>query len=310
MTPYSTVVPAAFAAAETQFRAMIAHLTGPTGGALEHAAAEDYLDAQGRELLRSLLQGYLDTRAATEVVRPVVTGADDVARTHRRPGDRGLESLFGPVRVTRTAYGARRVPQRHPLDAALNLPTETYSFGVRQRVAQWASRLSFDEVVAELDRTTGAHVPKRQAEQLVVRAAADFDAFYTARAAPAAWEVVPELLVLTFDGKGVPMRFEDLRPDTQAAARRAQRLRHRLRGGEKRHRKRMAEVAAVYGVARFPRAPEDIVRELRPTDEPSAARPRPVAKRVWASLAREPAEVVAEAFAEAGRRDPQRPSAG
>jgi hypothetical protein len=49
-------------------------------------------------------------------------------------------------------------------------------------------------------------------------------------------------LALTFDGKGVPVRPQDLRPATR-------KLSTRLTKGEKRNGKRMAEVAAVYAVA-------------------------------------------------------------
>jgi hypothetical protein len=305
MPAYPSPTPDAFVAAESQFHAIVAHLAGAPGLAMEHDAAERYLDTHGRALLCSVLQGFLDTRAAQQIPSPAVRGDDGVGRSHRRGSSRSLETVFGSVYVTRFAYSARGAGARHPLDAELNLPRERYSFGVRQRVAAWASRLSFDEVVTELGRSTGAHVPKRQTEQLVVRAAADFDAFYATRDAPAASESLPELMVLTFDGKGIPMRVDDLRAKTQAAAQCAQRLKHRLRGGEKKHRKRMAQVAAVYGVARFARAPEDIVRELRPLDEPLPARPRPIAKRVWASVEQESAEVIKAAFAEAQRRDPQ-----
>lgn len=305
MPVYPPPTPDAFASAESQFRAIVAHLTGAQGFAMEHDDVERYLDTHGRALLRSVLQGFLDTRAAQQLPRPALRGDDGVERTHRRGSARALETLFGSVCVTRFAYSARGACARHPLDAELNLPRERYSFGVRERVAAWASRLSFDEVVGELERSTGAQVPKRQVEQLAARAATDFDAFYATRGAPAACEPLPELMVLTFDGKGVPMRIDDLRPKTQAAAQCAQRLKHRLRSGEKKHRKRMAQVAAVYGVERFARAPEDVVRELRPLDEPLQVRPRPVAKRVWASVEKEPAEVIEAAFSEAQRRDPQ-----
>ncbi len=62
-------------------------------------------------------------------------------------------------------------------------------------------------------------MPKRQAEQLAVRAAEDFDAFYEARRA-AAGEAGPEesVVVLTFDGKGVVLHREDLREATRKAA--------------------------------------------------------------------------------------------
>ena len=51
------------------------------------------------------------------------------------------------------------------------------------RRGEAAASRSFDEALFELSRNTGAEVPKRQVEQLVVRAAEDFDAFYEARRA-------------------------------------------------------------------------------------------------------------------------------
>ena len=208
----------------------------------------------------------------------------------------------------------------------LNLPAERYSLEVRRRVAEAAASRSFDEALFELSRHSGAQVPKRQAEQLVARAAEDFDAFYAARRA-AAGEAVPDesVVVLTFDGKGVVLHHEDLREATRKAAERRRRQReqlspfNRLRPGEKKHAKRMATVAAVYAVAPFVRSPEDFLLSLMPRQpaakakaktknraETAAVRPRPVAKRVWASLEHEPAEVVAEAMLEAERHDPER----
>ena len=54
------------------------------------------------------------------------------------------------------------------------------------------------------------------------------------------------------------------------------------------------------------RTPADILRELRPAHLAATARPRPEAKRVWASLAQPMADVIQQAFEEAKRRDPQR----
>ncbi len=64
-----------------------------------------------------------------------------------------------------------------PLDRELNLPEESYSLEVRQRVAFEAQRSSWDEVVSTMDRDSGAHVPKRQAQQMAKRAAQDLEAF-------------------------------------------------------------------------------------------------------------------------------------
>ena len=158
-------------------------------------------------------------------------------------------------------------------------------------------------------RHTGTPVAKRQVEELVARAAQDFDAFYAGRQATAAARgPTGAVLVLTADGKGVVMRPADLREATrQAAARRTHKLATRLSKGEKRQAKRMATVAAVYTIAPYVRTPEDVVRgmaPLRATEEPG--RPRPERKRVWASLQHPPAAVLEEAFREAAHRDPER----
>src|SRR5204862_4057376 len=70
--------------------------------------------------------------------------------------------------------------------------------------------------------------------------------------------------------------------------------------------KRMATVAAVYTVAPFVRTPEQVAGTLAPihsVDPPK--RPRPEAKRLWASLQKQPGQVIDQAFEEAQRRDPQ-----
>jgi hypothetical protein len=114
---------------------------------------------------------------------------------------------------------------------------------------------------------------------------------------------------MTTDGKGIVMRREHLRAATKKAAEaRTSKMAKRLSRGEKRNCKRMAQVAAVYTIAAFVRRPEDIVRDLAPVrvvgDAPT--RPRPEHKRVWASVEKEPAEVIAHMFDEAERRDPDR----
>ena len=109
------------------------------------------------------------------------------------------------------------------------------------------------------------------------------------------------MLVLSFDGKGIAMRHEDLREATRKAATAAPKLHTRLAKGEKPNRKRMAQVAAVYSIARWHRTSSDVLHGLR---EPSTARPRPTNKRVWASAQRSAQAVIEDAFAEARRRDP------
>ncbi len=314
--------PAKYAAAETIFAETKAYLSSREALQMSESDLERELHRRGQELMRKLLQGHLDQRGPGEAAGPV-EGADGVERSERRVHDRRLETIFGTVDVERVGYAHPGHDSLHPLDASLNLPAERYSLEVRRRVAEAAASRSFDEALFELSRHTGAQVPKRQAEQLAVRAAEDFDAFYEARRA-AAGKPSPEesVVVLTFDGKGVVLHREDLREATRKAAERRRRQReqrspfNRLKPGEKKHSKRMATVAAVYTVAPFVRSAEDFLQSLmprQPADKTArsraknrAVRPRPVAKRVWASLERDTGEVIAEAMLEAERHDPER----
>ena len=65
-------------------------------------------------------------------------------------------TLFGPVQVEQVSYQMPGVQSLQPLEAMLNVPKESYSFGVSRRIAQEAAKNSFAEVVAAMGETTGA----------------------------------------------------------------------------------------------------------------------------------------------------------
>jgi hypothetical protein len=290
----------AFSCAFEQFTAVVTHLRSPQAQQLDHGQVEQFLETEGRELLRRLLQGHLDHRAAHETHWESLEGKDSIIRNHHRQGcETHLATLFGDVTVTRRSYGACGVPSLFALDAALNLPPDKYSDGLRRHLAHDVAIMSFDEATERMTQTTGGHIPKRQSEQVVVQMAQDFEAFYEMRQAQGA-EASEDLLVLTTDGKGIVMRHEDLREATRKAAERAWPTRKtRLSPGEKRQRKRMATVASVYTAAPYARRPEAV---MSPDDE--LPRPKVHNKRVWASVAREAEAVIDDLFQEALRRDP------
>lgn len=302
----TTAAADAFTPAMEKAAEMVRHLKSAGALASTHSELEAFAVREGREFTRRLLQAHYELRAAAE--RPVrVEGSDRVIRTFQRPSSRPLLTVVGRVDVPRIAYQAHDVDGLQPMDAALNLAPELYSHEVRRRAAELAAGASFEEVSAQLSGMIGVRVGKRQCEELAARAAQDFDDFYAMRVARA--ETTGDLLVLTFDGKGVPMRREALRPETRKAADATpRRLRTRLTKGEKRHRKRMAQVAAIYTVAPHVRTVQDVVADLRPVRDVEAQRkrPRPVNKRVWASVAKDVAVVIDDAFEEARRRDPDK----
>lgn len=299
-----TVEREAFCEAREQAQAMEQHLRSNEAMGCTHAELEVYVRREGREYERRLLQAHLELRAARE--QPVeACGTDGVVRSFRRLSSRPLGSIFGSVVALRLAYQAPGVAGLHPMDAALNLPDELYSHGVRRLVAEGAARCSYDEVIESVAETIGTTVHKRQIEQLAIRAAQDFEAFYATRTVEA--EGTDHLLVLTFDGKGIIMRPEDLRPATRKAAAQATRkLTTRLTKGEKRNRKRMAEVAAIYSMAPSARTPMDVLHDLKPVRDVVIPRPRPVNKRVTASVVFDAKTVIGATFEEALRRDPDR----
>jgi hypothetical protein len=292
----------AFASSRARFATVLDWLDGVEAGALTHAELEDRLDAEGRGLLCQLLQDHLDLRAQRET-RVAVVDADGMTHGAVEAGHaRRLATVFGEVDVTRLAYRRRGHPNLHPADAALNLPAEKHSHGLRRLGALEAARGSFDTAVAAIERATGQALGKRQVEQLAARAAVDFDDFYARRPRPVARP--DDVLVLSCDGKGIVMRPDALRAATaKAAAAGSTKLTTRLSKGEKRNRKRMATVAAVYDITPVPRTPTDV---LTSSDAHTQTTPPPSAANKWltASVADDAASVVAAMFDEADRRDP------
>ena len=284
---------------------------------LQHGELEEQLDVRGRELLRRLYQDRLDLTAAREVRRHDVSGEDGIPRTRaEKDRTRPLVTKFGQVTVSRIAYRVPGRPNVHPLDAELNLPGEKHSHGLRKLAAIESARGSAEAAGAAVTRATGVTIGKRQLEELARRAAADVEAFYMFRVispVPDSWP-----LVLTFDGKGIVMLPGALRPATAKAAAAAEgKLATRLSPGEKNGRKRMAELACVYDAAPVPRTPEDVIStpaQKRRKKKAQAAKPKgkgkprePQARGKWltASVTDDIPAVIAAAFDEAERRDPQ-----
>jgi hypothetical protein len=293
----------AFGGSRERFEAMVSWLDGPQAQELTHGELEARLQAEGRELLRQLTQDHLDLRAARETRLEQVVGADEVGRAHAETGrTRGLATVFGPVTVRRTTYREPGYASLHPADGVLNLPVEKYSHGLRRLAARDSARGSFADAGETIARISGQRLGNRQVEELAQRAAVDFDQFYAQR--PRHLSVAGDVLVLSYDGKGVVMHPGALRPATASAAGRATpKLATRLSRGEKRHRKRMAEVGSVYDATPRPRTPADI---LVPPGRQRHGPTGPAAHGKWltASITADAGKVIGQVFDEADRRDP------
>jgi hypothetical protein len=124
----------AFTASWELFESVVGFLDGTQAAGLEHAELETRLQTRSRELFRQLMQDHLDLRAQREQRLPGVIDAEQVARGNVETGHtRALSTIFGEVTVTRLAYRRRGHANLCPADAALNLPVEKHSHGLRQR---------------------------------------------------------------------------------------------------------------------------------------------------------------------------------
>lgn len=291
--------------AQEEFAQIIEFLRSRQGRELSHNELETTLTERCRELMRALFQAQVDSRGPGPAAQPVCA-ADGVERSEQRLHERGLSTVFGEVRIKRLGYGAAGVDSLHALDAQLNVPAGEYSLGVRRLAAEQAAQVSFEATVEALARQTGKTMGKRQVEDLVRRAAVDFDGFYAQRK-PQAQQASSSILALSADGKGVVMLPRDLREPTRKALQsQANKLAKRLSKGEKRNRKRMATVAA--RCTRWRRTcapPSKWCARTAPWHASAPPRPPVEHKRVWASVQKDPEEVLEEAFREALRRDPK-----
>jgi len=309
---YATVPPDdPFAVSRAMFAALAAELAGPAAAGLTASGLEELLDERGREVMRQLLQDHFDLRKIREEQQArehpgPAQGPDGITRTRLETGHgRLLATLFGTVTVTRCAWRKPGAGNWRPADAALSLPAGRHSHTLAKLACLEAARGSFDGAHAAVTRRCGKVIGKRQVEESVVRAAADIPAFYASR--------IPEpctpsaLVVLSADGKGVVMRPGALRAATAKAAAKLGKLRTRLTAGEKPNRKRMAALVTVYDAEPAKRRPHDVIappggragaRELRPG-------PKALARWLAGSVRKDPADMIAAAFDEAGARDPQ-----
>jgi len=265
---------------------VLVELTEELGEFVEQAAAEG---RALRDVERSVLDRVLQLgRAATDqflalqgdgdLGETVTTDEGQTLYRSAEPIARPLRTIFGQHEFSAFVYRQRRHPNTpivfRPVDARMSLPP-----------GRWSHLL---EEFTQLFCLEGAYAPAAEAFARIFRQKLSVDTledvnrrmgqqaakFLDGLDAPPAKEE-GELLVVTADGKGVPL--------VQADALRLRCFEERpARPGNR----RMATLASVYSVDRHVRTPEEIVaalfRDDRDHRESADARPKPCHKRVVA----------------------------
>ncbi len=91
-----------FHSAYEKFMEITSHLSAEMSCDKTQSAIEAYLETDGRELRRRLLQDHVDHQGPGRLAE-AVCGSDGVVRSHKRDHmETGYKSVFGAVRVART----------------------------------------------------------------------------------------------------------------------------------------------------------------------------------------------------------------
>jgi len=291
--PLEGELAAALAAPAEQF-AGLAAWAADEARYLDHGEREKAIGEEGRELQRRLLQAAFDLDAAREERAGGVTSAAGIPHgTVERGCERGLASVFGPVRVTRMAYRNRREPNLYPADARQVLPEDPYSLGMRALAARHLAGGGFGQAQEEIEDRTGVKIGRAQLTGIAEDLAAWTGDFYAERALDADRDLPDsDVIMMQGDGKGIAMRPEHRRNAGKEA------------DGTRPGIKKMAEIVAVADFTPAIREPEDIAAPPARRQ----ARPGPKARDKWvsASVTESIGDMIAAAFEEADRRDPER----
>lgn len=234
------------------------------------------------ELGRILLKTHVEAHGNGDEGPKVVHDGQKLNRS-REPHAKRYLSVFGELSVERWVYCEREgQAQRYsPVDAALGLPAGDNSYFLEDLQQRFCVKGAFNEAISDLHAILGIQISVRTAEGMNQQMATFAAGFQSQIPAPPP-ESEADLLVITADGKGIPMR----RPRTCSEQTCGSSAEQKHCGqGRRKTQKQMACVGAIYSIDPFLRTVDDILNELDRT-EVQKNRPRPQNKRLWAELTR------------------------
>lgn len=144
---------------------------------LDLSDIEEYIQKDGRDLLKHLLLGHIEDRGIGDI-GPGVIGSDGIKRTHKRIRIKKIKTLFGKIEINRIAYSVPGVSSLFPLDAMLNLPKIDVSYNLQKYFVLEIIKTSFDESIESIERWTEVKISKYQAKKIIIESANDFSEFY------------------------------------------------------------------------------------------------------------------------------------
>jgi hypothetical protein len=295
-------VEASIAEGEAALQALLSFVREKAGQLEAHEAAKGSF----KRLLPlglAALRLYFAERGTGDVGRAVEREDGEVRVREGKLRARDYFSLFGKLAVPRTCYRTVGEAGICPLDEQVNLPERCYSYFLQEWMTLFAVEPPFKESAGWFEHLFDLELAESVLIEVAKEAPQDYAAFYT-HEPPPAQATEGEILVVSVDGKGVPMIKAE-----------AAKLQAKLGKGEKRQKKKEALVGVCYTVERKERTAEELAEWLV---DPDAARerrqragkkddsPRAQNVRRLASLARPKPAVLEHLKQDAARRDPER----
>jgi hypothetical protein len=243
----------------------------------------DYLLALGGRCIDGFiaLQGQGD-------LGPTVNTDDGTLQRSAEPVERRLRTLFGEHRFHAYVYsrGAKRAIELRPIDTRMQLPAGCFSHLFQEFAQVFCVEQAFGPAAEAFDTLFRQKVSVNSLERINQRLGEQAETFVQELPTPPAKDE-GELLVMTGDGKGVPMVREHSTPPPA--------FEKRQHPGNR----QMAILAGVYSVDRHPRTATEIVDALfrdAPQQTPPP-RPEPVGKVIVGFLTKPDPEALDGALA-------------
>jgi hypothetical protein len=221
------------------------------------------------------LQGNGDLGSTTQ------TAEGQTLQRNAEPVSCSIRSIFGTHEFQQYTYraGTKQAIELRPIDARLSLPKKRWSYLLQEFSQMFCVDFAFGLAAENLGTVFGGRFSVATLESVNRHMGRDAERFLDELPTPPVAEE-GAVLVLSCDGKGVPLVREDVAkvPAFETTSKRP-------------GNRRMACVASVYSVDRFERTPADIVAALFRDDGPSGEdlrpRPRPQFKHTTAHFAKE-----------------------
>jgi hypothetical protein len=250
------------------------------------------LDVRLRQLGRLLLAAFAKAAGYGDCGDVIERNGQSLKRS-KELHTKIYHSIFGRIEIERYLYWRRekQAAEYIPTDAQLGLPAGEQSYVLEDWAQRLATNQPYGEVKDILKHLLHIEITVRALETMNQRLADHVNPYWESAPCPTP-EQEGEILVVSADGKGVPMRQAQAdRIETELGKKKVVRRRKvsykktdKRRGrGEHKSCKQMAYLGVVYSVDRFVRKPEDILQEVQ-RKQAHADRPDPQHKRFRAEM--------------------------